>query len=150
MDCSKYLGVLIGPHADATSNYNIVFNKFKNACYFWLLQKQTGNFFQTFAYNTYGLPILGFIAMFYPPPVAILKEIEHLALLFAHGPRHWLCGSPFFRAKKDLGLYTCRCGQAHLLSVFFKSCGQFMFDYQTRVRNLNDLCSLRRCSTKRL
>ena len=136
--CSKYLAVLIGPSADAAMNYYMVMGKFKLMCYFWLKQNILGNFFHVYAYNTYCLPILNFVALFHRPPDNVLAEAQALADRFAHGPKDWIHGSVFVRSNVDLGLHCCRCAKSHLYSLFLKSGIKFMFDYNARINELQD------------
>ena len=126
---SKYLGVNIGPLANADNNFNMVLDKFKNRCAFWLNQRHLGNFFQITAFNTHCLPILSFIAQFYPLPQRLAKEIQRWAFKFALGPRDWLNEKGYFNASKDVGLKCARCPNSHLLSTFLLSGNRFMFNH---------------------
>ena len=68
MGCSKYLGFLVGPMADASANFKVPFEKFKKRAAYWLGCTWLGAYFQTLGFNMFALSVFNFISQLYMPP----------------------------------------------------------------------------------
>ena len=137
---SKYLGFLVGPRADAESNFQKPLEKFRERVAYWQGCSRLGASFQTLGFNMFAFSVLNFHSQLYIPPGSVLKVARAWAGRFLHGPRFWLWGvegHAFFRAGRDLGMKTSpRCPQSSCQALLLKTSRQFMANYTEKLKEL--------------
>ena len=145
MGCSKYLGFLVGPMADATANFKVPFEKFKKRAAYWLGCTWLGAYFQTLGFNMFALSVLNFISQLYTPPPEIMKQLLEWAGKFAKGPRYWLWGTgghAFFRAGQDIGMKSVpRCPVSACKALCLNTTCKFLHDYVSKLNALLETAS---------
>ena len=142
LGCSKYLGFLVGPLADAAKNFKTPFEKFKKRASYWLGCTWLGAHLQTLGFNMFALSVLNFISQLYLPPPDMMKQLSDWAGKFARGPRFWLWGSgghAFFRAGPDIGLKSVpRCPVSACKAWCVNTTHKFLSDHVNRLDRLRE------------
>jgi hypothetical protein len=90
--CSRYLGFLVGPRANADNNFSKPIEKFRSRTAYWLSCPWLGAYFQTLGFNMFALSVLNFTSQLYVPSTAFLEEANTRAGRLLHGPGYWLWG----------------------------------------------------------